>query len=72
MSVLIAQRLTSDSSISRYLRDRATRKSRLGQVVEDFVDFFVSINAMPTFDHPLKPGNHLESELNPRKETESF
>jgi hypothetical protein len=35
--------------------------------VENVVDFFVSINAMRTFNHPLKRGNHLESELDPQK-----
>jgi hypothetical protein len=34
------------------------------------VDFFVSINAMRAFNHPLKSENHLESELDPQKQTE--
>jgi hypothetical protein len=39
-------------------------------VVENIVDFFVRIDAMRTFDHSLRRGNHLESELDPQKSTE--
>jgi hypothetical protein len=70
--VPIAQGLTGDSRISRYLRDRATQKFRLGQVVDDVVDFSVGMNAMREFDHPLKRGNHFEGELDPQKQTEIF
>jgi hypothetical protein len=63
----IAQRLTGDSSIAQHLRDRPTWNFRLGQAAEDVVDFFMSINAMRAFGHPLKGGNNHESELDPQK-----